>query len=308
MAPGCAARFSNRIISMTRIFSMSIRAQLFLMALIVALPAAGIIVYAGIQSRQGAIEVALHNSQRFGDGIADAQRNMHISAEQLMSALAKLPEVRRRDAAGLRTILSGLLKQNPRYANIFIADRSGDAWVSGAGSTPFSVADRRYFKNAMATGKFSSGEYAVGRGSSRPAFHFGYPVRDEKGKLAGVIGLGVDLDCFREILEQAQLPHGTSYLLIDHSGVILARGIDPERYVGKRDRPEMFARMQREAGRGVSVGPGGDGSKWVTTYRKVSLDTESQPYLHIRAGIPFRAVVAKADAVLLSNLATRGAG
>lgn len=75
---------------------MSIRAQLLLMALLVALPAAGIIFYAGMQSRQEAVDESLQNSQRFGDAIADAQRNMHTSAEQLMSACRRHPDAWRK--------------------------------------------------------------------------------------------------------------------------------------------------------------------------------------------------------------------
>jgi len=288
---------------MSRLLSMSIRAQLFLMALIVALPAIGIIVYAGIQARQGAIEEALQDSQRLGDGIADAQRNLHASAEQLMSALAKLPEVKKRDVAGMQAILEDLLKQNPSYANIFVADLSGDVWAAGAGSKPFSVADRRYFKNAIATGVFSSGEYAIGRGSSKPTFHFGYPIKDEAGAVVGVFGLGFDLDRFRGLLEQSQFPPGTSYLLIDHSGVILSRGIDPVPFIGKKDRPDLFAPMQLGAGAGARIGPGTDGRDRIITYRKLRLDSEAQPYMYIRAGMPFDVVVAGADRVLLRNLA-----
>ncbi|HBG06810.1 MAG: hypothetical protein A2075_19370 [Geobacteraceae bacterium GWC2_58_44] len=288
---------------MSTLFSMSIRAQLFLMVLIVAFPAVGIIVYAGIQAREGAIAEAVRDAQRLGDGIADAQRNMHTSAEQLMSALAKLPEVKRRDAAEVRSILGELVRQNPRYTNISIADRSGTVWATGVGSTPFSIADRRHFQHAVATGKLSSGEYVVGRGSSKPTFHFSYPVKDRHAAVVDVLALGFDLECFREQFEHAYLPPGSSYLLVDRDGVILGRGVDPERYVGKKDRPDLFALMQGGAGRGVNIGVGLDGRKWIVSYQKLRLDHESRPYMYIRSGMPFDVVVAEADRVLLQNLA-----
>jgi len=287
---------------MTRLFSMSIRAQLFLMALIVAVPATGIIVYAGIQSRQGAIEGAFRDSQRLGDGIADEQRNMQAGAEQLLGALAKLPEVKDHDAAAMRAILSGILVQNPRYANIFVADRAGMVWASGSDRESFTIADRRYFKNAIASGKFSSGEYAVGRGSSKRSFHFGYPIKDDDGVITGVLGLGFDLDYFKHILKQARLPQGSSYLLVDHDGVILGRGLDTGPYLGTKDNPELFGLMQGDVGRGEVLGQGVDGRRRVITYRKLRLDHESQPYLYIRSGMPYQAVVAQANGVLLRNL------
>ena len=82
---------------MTRLISMSIRAQILLIVFIVAIPAAGIIVYFGIQTREDAIHEARMETQRLAYTIEAEQQNLIMSAQQLMIALTQLPEVKNHD-------------------------------------------------------------------------------------------------------------------------------------------------------------------------------------------------------------------
>ena len=109
---------------------------------------------------------------------------------------------------------------------------------------PCRVSDRRYFTNALRTGQFSSGEYVVGKAFGKPSINFGYPFKDRQGKLSGVIAVNFNLDYFRELFTRMNFPSGTSFLIMDHKGVILSRGIDPQLFVGKPGSRENFRRMQ----------------------------------------------------------------
>ena len=83
-------------------------------------------------------------------------------AEQLMTVLAQLPEVRQHDAARTVPILVELRKLHPMYANVLIADRDGTVWASAIPvAGPFNVADRRYFRNALASGHLLGVPHAV---------------------------------------------------------------------------------------------------------------------------------------------------
>jgi len=55
---------------------MSIRAQLLLMAFVVALPAMGIIIYSGLEQREEAINNARIETRKLADNIASEQQNM----------------------------------------------------------------------------------------------------------------------------------------------------------------------------------------------------------------------------------------
>ena len=59
----------------------------------------------------------------------------------------------------MQQVLEEVLRTNPKYSNIFIADRAGRVLASAIPVKDTNVSDRRYFINALATGRFSSGEY-----------------------------------------------------------------------------------------------------------------------------------------------------
>ena len=289
---------------MARFYAMSIRAQLLLMAFIVALPAMGIIIYSGLEQRKEAINNARVETKKLADNIASEQQNLVAAAQQLVSALAQMPHVKSHDTAKVQAILVDILRLNPQYLNIFIADRSGKMWVSAVPmKSTFSMSDRRYFRNARSSGQFSSGEYIIGRIFGRPTISFGYPFKNQRGEFGGVIAVNFDLAYCRQLLERSKLPEGSSYVLIDHKGVILSRGIHPKPYVGKHVGQEMFRAMQAGPDEETLVSPGIDGTERFSTYHKLRLGTEQTPYMYIRVGIPVKSVVSKANRALFYKLA-----
>jgi two-component system, cell cycle sensor histidine kinase and response regulator CckA len=287
---------------MSRILSLSIRTHLLLMALIVAFPAAGSMVYSSIKFRQQAIDDAIAASRKLGDSIANEQNQSAASSEQLMSALAQLPVVKSHNAAGAQQIFSDILKLNPQYLNISVTDRAGMVWASAIGTEPVSMSDRRYFKNAMATGRLSSGEYIVSRVASSPTINLCYPFKKSNGEIYGTMIVAFRLDRFSQIIDTTQIK-GYSYVFFDHNGIVLNRSTNPGKSIGQRDNPRLFSLMQGLSSSGTFIGLGTDGKKRFIAYRKLYLKGEQSPYMYIRSGIPFDTVVAKANGILFYNLA-----
>ena len=121
---------------MFRLTSQTIRTQLILLALIVALPAAAIIIYSGISLRNHEIQEARSETRQLADRIATEENNLAASAEQLVSALAHLPEVRNRNVARIESLLRNLLRLNSQYSNIFIVDLNGAVWAANFPKNP----------------------------------------------------------------------------------------------------------------------------------------------------------------------------
>ena len=188
----------------------------------------------------------------------------------------------------VQPILRDILKLNTQYANIYITDRKGLVWVTAVhAKSPFSLSDRRHIQNVLASGHLSSGEYVISRATKKPAFNIGYPLRNERGAIVGVIGVGFLLDAFKQVLERTKLPANTSFILLDHKGIVLYRAIDPEKYVGRKIDPELFKQMQEGPDIDTHYNVMGiAGDKRITTYRKLRLPHENSPYMYIRAGSP----------------------
>ncbi|HEX7488393.1 MAG TPA: cache domain-containing protein, partial [Anaeromyxobacteraceae bacterium] len=286
-----------------RVPALSVRLQLIATGLMVAVPAAAIIVYSGLQLRDRALEDAKHDAQRLADAIAAEQESLVSGAEQLMSALAQLPEVRQGDSGRVHALLSAMLKLNAQYSNLFISDPGGRVWAQGRDGPSFDVADRRYFRQALASGRLSSGEHVISRATGRPAVNFAVPFRGADGAVAGVICVGFDLDRHRRLVADPSLPTGTNYLLLDHRGVVLARGIADEKFLGRPLPPAMFQQFLEAPDEATWIGPSMAGDERLVAMRKVRLEGEATPHLYVGASVPVKPVFARADRALLRNVA-----
>jgi PAS domain S-box-containing protein len=287
----------------SRLYSLSTRAQLFLIVLILALPAAGIILYSGVKLRQAAVDKTRMQTRKLADRIADEQQDLITETRQLMVSLALLSELRSHDAATVQPVLKDVLKLNPRYSSIFVADPDGSVWVSAVpAQSPLSIADRRYFREAMATGRLASGEYVVGRASGVPTFHLGYPLKTRTGATAGVLCVGLVFQQYRGLAKDPDLPAGTGYLLLDHRGVALDRATNAEEFIGKTLDPALFQVMRDGPESFTGVGLTMAGDTRVYSYRKLRIDGETEPYMYVRAGIPLDVVQSTANRSLAGNL------
>ena len=94
---------------------------MFVTALIVALPAATIIVYSGFQARNAAIQDVMLEADHPADETTSLQRRSAMGTEPLLSALAQLPEVRSATPPG----------PSPKHPiqHLRVADTAGQVWV-----------------------------------------------------------------------------------------------------------------------------------------------------------------------------------
>jgi signal transduction histidine kinase len=288
---------------MFRLSSLTIRSQLVLLALIVAIPAAAIILYSGIRSRNHEIREALAEARQLAARIASEQNSLAASAEQLAIALAQLPDVKDHNVAGIEALLRSILQLNAQHSNIFLVDLKGRVWAANfPKNPPFTVSDRRYFINALASGRLSSGEFILNRATNKPALTFGYPYKNGNGRIIGVICIGFNLEYYKRFLNASELASGKSYLLLDHKGVVLTRPVNPEELVGKAYYPNQFREMQEGPDENAFAAVALDGKKRFIAYRKLKLQYEATPYMYVRVGIPVDIVLARANRSLILTL------
>lgn len=282
----------------------SIKHILVLIVGIIALPAICIIINSGIEQRRNAVHEAEAQTQKLAEAIVSEQKNLVASTQQLFIALSQLPELRSHHAAQLRAILVDILELSPQYSNLFIADPDGRIWSSAVpGETGRLVAGKRYFKNALASGRLASGEYNFEAGSKTPSLNFGYPLQDAQGRVTGVLCADLSLAYYRKMFDSYRLPKGASVALIDHNGTILGRAVEPEKYVGRQANPAIVRYMLQGPEEETSIGTSSVvGDTRIQTYRKLTLEGEAQPYMYVRAGIPARIVMGQSNAALLRNL------
>ena len=289
---------------MKRIYALPIQRQLLIVTLIIALPAIILIIVTGIQDRTQAIKDAYRISELLAERIASEQKNRATAAEQMLYTIAQIPGVREKKKARLEPLLKKIQGSNPEYANIIVSDLDGKVWSSVfVPPPPSTINDRRYFKNALSTGKLSSGEYVQSKSLEKPVLHFAYPYLDMSEKIGGVISVAFSLKNYEKIIKNDGLPGGTSFLLLDHKGVIMFHPLLPES-VGKHYSEELFKEMSAGPDEYSYRGKGNSGKEFFIAYKKIRLDSEATPYMYVRVGIPTSTTLASANRTLIRNFST----
>ncbi len=289
---------------MRSLLSLSIRTQILLIALIVAVPAAGTIIYSSNHIQKEEITKALVDTQRLANNIAAEQQNLVASAQQMINMLARLPDVRNRNVEKVQPILRDALKLEPHFSNIFIASRNGIVWATAIpGLLHQNVSDRRYFKHAIGNNQLASGEYVISRATAAPAINIAAPMKDASGATIGVISVGLKIDAYQQVLERFMLPPDAHITLLDHQGVIVYRSIDRSQFIGKKFDQTLFKDMQEGTdAASFNNAPSMQGDNRVLTYRKLWIHGEQAPYMYIRVGIPVSTVLSNARTSLFKDL------
>lgn len=291
---------------MTRFSNLPIRTQLLMLALLLALPALGIIIYSGLKIRNADYRKAVVESQKLADNLAESQEDIVKETQLLSRLLTELPEIQSGNGIKVQPILTNTLKDNPQFQNILLVDANGDVWASAIPlekNRKVSAAGRIYFNNAMKTLRFSAGEYVISRSTGKPTIHLASPIVFH-GSFHGAVIINIDLDVMRAILGRAQLPANTNYVLVDRNGTIISRGKAFGEAVGKPIKPEDLKKMQEGPDRDSYEFVRKDGERRIVTYRKLRLPGEKDPYMYVRAGLSLDEAVGSANRQMLNNLIT----
>lgn len=289
-------------ISMSRFLSLSIRKHMIILVVVMTIVPVGIILYSAHNQREQDLRDAKLFVERLADDVSDDQNMLLSGAEQLLSTLSHIPAVQQRDAKAVSALLAKLVKKNPKYANLLITDNTGLQWAEAIPvKIPVSLADRRYFRNVMASGQFSSGEYGIGRTLNKPVLNFAYPIKDVSGHITDVAVVVFTLEKYNQRFRLKNIPDNTSLLLTDHKGTILFNVTAPLT-IGKEDREGLFRRMTQGPDKGTFEAVSNTGIRRIFAYQKLHLSGEQTPYMYVRTGIPVETVFGGAHSKLIFNL------
>jgi PAS domain S-box-containing protein len=290
---------------MKRLFSLPIRVHLILLVVLSVLPAIGILLYSGIEDERALKKGVRADSSRLLDAIGEEQKEAAAATRQLLSVLARLPEIRNHDAKSSGEILRELQRLNPEYVTLSAADGEGNLFASIASFQDVNVADSKYFQEAIATREFSVGEYAVARVVAKPVLHYAYPSIDSSGELRAVVLAGFDLTHFDRALTRAKLPLGSKVTVLDHRGIVLYSSASSDG-VGRPDEAGVFDRMRSEdPERFFTMDTAGEAGR-LYMYYPVRLATDKSPYLYIQVSFLESEIYGPVRRLIVRNVALLG--
>lgn len=283
----------------------SIRIKLILLVLISALPAMGIVMYSGLENQNRVLEEAKDTVERVELNITNDIQRQVAGTRQLLATVSKVNCVQDRNASGCKQLFEALLKENPAYGNMFMADQHGNVVASTFPPFSSSVKGRKFFRDVQRTMDFSVGEYVYENIQEGPVLHFAYPVTDAKGSFRGVVSVALDLARYGRLFENVKLPEGSMLGIYDHNNIRLYRSREWEKYVGIPDSPEMTRHVRMEPEK-VFMEYGVDGAKRIYAFKRYYLKDNESPYLFMRIGIPEYQVTSGIRKAFFANMALLG--
>ena len=200
---------------------LSLRERLVILMVSAILPLFALSFWLALREARSA--TLLTQSQlRFAAALVAANQDAAVeSAKQLLGAIAAIPQLGSAGRGQCHAYFENLLGRYPMYANIGLLDPDGRVVchaIAAAGEV--TVADRSYYREAVAQRRFVMGEIMVGRLSGRSSIPFALPVV-ENGKLTGVVFAALALDEASFALSRVELPPGARILIADRQARVL---------------------------------------------------------------------------------------
>ncbi|MET0311166.1 MAG: PAS domain S-box protein [Burkholderiaceae bacterium] len=206
---------------MNRTFGL--RTALILLLSIAVVPVFGVVIQSSVAEQRNRLERAETNLKALVELSAAHQEQLIEGARQMLTAISHAPPVYEEDTQACARYFRQLQSKYPGYTNFGLLDRQGNLVCRATqNQAAVNASDRIYFSSAVATGKFTVGEYIVGRATGRPSIAFGMPVYHEDKSLRGVIFVALDLEQADAQLRKLPLPPDTTLLVTDLQGLVLA--------------------------------------------------------------------------------------
>ena len=270
---------------MKPLYSLSFRTLIVSLIAVVMLIVIGLIIYTDRLLRRHEVDEATSVAVSTSESINNDQTQLLSSLEQLVRTISLLPAIQSHSKSDSEHLLSALVAANSKISNMLIADPKGGVWAS-ARQIPagLSVADTRHFKNAIASGSVSTGEYFDGRSQGQSTFSFAFPVKSGIDRITDVIIIAIPLDIYSTLNSKNIAAPVSSLLLVDHKGIILYSSEKMD-LAGQLDMPEMFAKMRAAGDAGVFEATGNLGVQGYFSFRALRLKHEKTPYMYVRTGL-----------------------
>ncbi|RDI58915.1 sensor histidine kinase [Microvirga subterranea] len=282
---------------------MTLTKRLLLLALISVLPTIVMWTYTEVSLRRAReaevndlvirqARVAASELERIFDGI-----------HSLLIAVDEAPSIRSFIAPACNSYLASLQQKVP-YLLAFVAlDLEGRVrCVQGpmpGGDYRFN--NRPYFRDVLRTEGFVVGtytpEFLEGGVGAHPVLPLGLPIRDDEGRITGVIAAALDLRWLNQKLKERVIPAGGSVTIADRNGIIIAREPLSERFLGTKI-PEPFMKYVNDNKVGSFEAMSQDGVKRILGYIPLNVQPTE---LYISAGLS-----SKSAFETINKAATRG--
>lgn len=264
-----------------------IRARAILLAGLSILPMLALVLFLSYQQRAQEMRETGERTQVLARVVAAQQTQILAQTRQLMTGLALSPQRYAGELLGERCAshLAALLDAFPIYHQVFFALPDGGVRCAARPlRKPVNIADREYFRRALATRAFTLSGVIYGRDSHAYTVAAAQPLIGAADRVLGVLVASVDLYWIGDTLRTAALPDNTVVSLVDASGTILARFPGTGSYLGRKVPDlEFFRSAIADSVSEPAESTDGDGLERFVSYAGVPFKSGD---LYLRVAVP----------------------
>jgi C4-dicarboxylate-specific signal transduction histidine kinase len=219
---------------MRRFWSQPLRRQLLIAILLLLVPLIAAATWSGARAFRERVE-DLRAEAVVASTTTANYLNRYLGSLDLMStALSLHPAVQSLDAAGASDLFTRTLPQQPALLNMVLVGPNYQEVARAADPALQTVTGGDWAEQVMSSGHRVVTPLQIDPSTAGANYVLiGYPVRNNEGKVIGALGFRIRLRTIQAVFEQLPLPQGSVVTVTDQNGVILARTVDPERYVGR---------------------------------------------------------------------------
>jgi diguanylate cyclase (GGDEF)-like protein len=287
--------------------NLSTRARIALLILALALPILILAVYSSFLQRDTAERSEKQELRLIAELTAKRPEQLLESVHQLLFAIGGQTELLLADRLACHRYFKRLMPdQGGQYRVIGLILPGGDIFCSSAvskASESVNVRDRPHFRMATQYGKFSVGEYQVGRVTGGAGINFAYPVLDDQGQLLAMAFAGLNIETFAEQGESRReglrRELGRVVTILDRNGIVLAQYPAANARVGQKyPNPRVLAALGKE-GSSLFTAEGLDGVQRLYVTENAGMNPDGVAPLRVIVSTPSEKIFAEADETLV---------
>ena len=249
---------------------LSIRARLIVVALLALAPLMLERMRSLEQARAEHAELARSQVIDLAHAGVGAQREIVNSMSALLQVVARVYTRMAPDQADCNQTLAALASNIPWLRGLNVAGPDGRiVCATDLRAIGLNVADRPYFQKALRTRDFALSDYLISRIHQTPGLIATYPAVKGDGSLDAIVFASIDLHWIGELAANAAHRDGTSVLLIDSAGTLMAASADEGEIVGKNFADNALVREMLAKDEGTMTIAGLDGVRRIFSYVRV---------------------------------------
>jgi signal transduction histidine kinase len=276
----------------------ALRAQLYLLGLVVAVPLLGLLAHALYSAARNELQHARAQALSLAQVTANHIRDYLDDSQNLLARLAERPGVRALDRLECESALIGALELHREVTNFVSFNRAGELVCSVIPHAKSADArEAALLRRVVREDKFAIDGPRIDPATGKWVSMQAYPLHDDGGRPAGVIGLFVDLASYEQASGSAAPPLGTTYAILDEKGTVVTFSPQPKNWVGRNVRETGWANIALDGPQGQGQGTGADGIDRVYGFSAVP-DTNWTAV----AGIPAEIVFAPVRKAVIDNM------